>query len=105
MRQRELKRELKQAKDRLGVPQSKWSYDRKSSVVFGFLILDHAFHFLVHVADCMDITNPNMLEALHQETRILEKRVAACKSHILMVTVFDAVPSVPTSPNTARKCS
>ena len=41
----------------------------------------------------MDISDPGLIEALEQETKILEKRVIACKSHLLMVTVFDAAPT------------
>jgi hypothetical protein len=32
------------------------------------------------------------LEALEKETQILEKRVVAAKSHIMMVTCFDINP-------------
>ena len=45
----------------------------------------------------MYVTDSNMssdddgyLEALEKETQILEKRVVAAKSHIMMVTCFDA---------------
>ena len=37
----------------------------------------------------MDYDDANQLEALEKETRILEKRVEACKSRIMMVTCFD----------------
>jgi hypothetical protein len=45
----------------------------------------------VHVEASMDCRNPSFLEALDRETQILRKRVEACKSHILMVTCFDAL--------------
>lgn len=43
----------------------------------------------VHVALHMDRDDPSYVEALGKETAILEKRVAACKSRIMVVTVFD----------------
>lgn len=52
----------------------------------------HLRFFSVHVANCTDLHQSDFLEALRQETKILEKRVIACKSHVMMVTVFDAVP-------------
>jgi kinesin family protein 26 len=45
--------------------------------------------FAVHVAEHMDRDDPDYLEALEKETNILEKRVEACKSRIMMVTCFD----------------
>uniref|UniRef100_A0A5S6Q086 Kinesin motor domain-containing protein n=1 Tax=Trichuris muris TaxID=70415 RepID=A0A5S6Q086_TRIMR len=69
-----LKAELRKAKDRLCVPLGKWTYD-------------------LHVLDCMGFNDSSMLEALTQETKILEKRVNACKSHVQMITVFDSRPS------------
>ncbi|PSN34765.1 hypothetical protein C0J52_21183 [Blattella germanica] len=44
-----------------------------------------------HVEESMDCRDPSFLEALDRETQILRKRVDACKSHILMVTCFDAI--------------
>ncbi len=41
----------------------------------------------------MELTDAGLVEALQQEARILEKRVVACQSHVMMVTVFDAAPS------------
>ncbi|KAJ9595759.1 hypothetical protein L9F63_013046, partial [Diploptera punctata] len=70
--QRELKQELAAAKTRLLIPASRWSYE-------------------LHVEQSMDCRDPGFLEALDRETQILQKRVNACKSHILMVTCFDAI--------------
>ncbi|XP_021928762.1 kinesin-like protein GA13060 isoform X2 [Zootermopsis nevadensis] len=70
--QQELKQELAAAKTRLLIPSTRWSYE-------------------LHVEASMDCRDPSFLEALVQETQILQKRVEACKSHILMVTCFDAV--------------
>ncbi|VDP09139.1 unnamed protein product, partial [Soboliphyme baturini] len=66
-KQEELKKELKRAKKRLCVPSNKWSYD-------------------LHIAEYLDTYSWNVLEALTQETKILEKRVNACKSHVMLVT-------------------
>ena len=43
----------------------------------------------MYVAEQMDRDDPNYVEALEKETSILEKRVEACKSRIMMVTCFD----------------
>ncbi|XP_064622621.1 kinesin-like protein KIF26A [Lineus longissimus] len=69
-KQEELKIELARAKERLMIDRDSWSYD-------------------LHVAEQMDWDDPNYLEALERETKILEKRVDACKSHIMIVTCFD----------------
>lgn len=71
-RQEELKKELALAKSLIMADPCKWSYD-------------------LHVEESMDAADPSFIEALQQETEILEKRVTACKSHIAMVTCFDAV--------------
>ncbi|XP_067009500.2 kinesin-like protein CG14535 [Anabrus simplex] len=71
--QSELKKELAAAKRRLLIPANRWSYE-------------------LHVEASMDHRNPSFIEALQRETEILRKRVEACKSHILMVTCFDAIP-------------
>ncbi|XP_067010239.2 kinesin-like protein CG14535 [Anabrus simplex] len=71
--QKELKEELAAAKQRLLIPSGRWSYE-------------------LHVEASMDHRNPSFIEALQRETDILRKRVVACKSHILMVTCFDALP-------------
>lgn len=47
---------------------------------------------LVYVEDSMDWRDPSFLEALTAETCILQKRVEACKSHVLLVTCFDSCP-------------
>ncbi len=44
----------------------------------------------VHVAEQTKYEDPSHLEALEKETSILEKRVDACKSRIMMVTCFDS---------------
>ena len=43
----------------------------------------------VHVAEAVDHDDPGYLEALQQETIILEKRVEMCQSRIMLVTCFD----------------
>jgi len=43
----------------------------------------------VHVAEALDRDDPGYLEALQQETSILEKRVEMCQSRIMLVTCFD----------------
>ncbi|XP_054002832.1 uncharacterized protein LOC128889317 [Hylaeus anthracinus] len=73
LRQRLLRLELRNAKKRLMVPDTRWSYD-------------------LHVENCMDWRDPSFLEALEAETCILQKRVEACKSHVLLVTCFDSCP-------------
>lgn len=45
----------------------------------------------------MDWRNPSFLEALMAETCILQKRVEACKSHVLLVTCFDSCSQQPTT--------
>ncbi|XP_023287540.1 uncharacterized protein LOC105694763 [Orussus abietinus] len=74
LRQRLLRQELRLAKRRLMVPDDRWSFE-------------------LHVEDSMDWRDPSFLEALESETYILQKRVEACKSHVLLITCFDAVPS------------
>ncbi|XP_076239417.1 uncharacterized protein LOC143182349 [Calliopsis andreniformis] len=73
LRQRLLRLELRDAKRRLMVPDDRWTYD-------------------LHVEDSMDWRDPSFLEALEAETCILQKRVEACKSHVLLVTCFDSCP-------------
>ncbi|XP_044733263.1 kinesin-like protein CG14535 [Chrysoperla carnea] len=68
-----LKIELAAAKARLMIPRSQWNYE-------------------LHVESSMDWRHPGYIEALEAETIILRKRVDACKSHIMMVTCFDAPP-------------
>ena len=44
--------------------------------------------FSVHAANCMDLTNPGLIEAMEQEVRILDKRIIACRNHAMVVTAF-----------------
>ncbi|XP_014681648.1 PREDICTED: kinesin-like protein KIF26B [Priapulus caudatus] len=69
-KQEALKKELADAKGHLMINPSRWSYE-------------------LHVEESMAPTNPSFIEVLEKETHILEKRVAACKSHIMIVTCFD----------------
>ncbi|XP_050461813.1 uncharacterized protein LOC126856885 isoform X3 [Cataglyphis hispanica] len=78
LRQRLLRLELRDAKRRLMVPDTRWDYN-------------------LYVEDSMDWRNPSFLEALTVETCILQKRVEACKSHVLLVTCFDSCPQQPTA--------
>ena len=50
---------------------------------------DHNSFFPVYVAENMNRDDPGYLPALEKETTILEKRIQACKSRIMMVTCFD----------------
>jgi len=43
----------------------------------------------VHVADSMNRDDAGYIEALEHETRVLQKRVVACRSRAMIVTVFD----------------
>uniref|UniRef100_A0A914V5W8 Kinesin motor domain-containing protein n=2 Tax=Plectus sambesii TaxID=2011161 RepID=A0A914V5W8_9BILA len=67
--QENLKHDLRDAKQRLSIPDHKWSYD-------------------LHAAACMELSSPGLIESMEQETRILEKRVVACRNHVMMVTAF-----------------
>ncbi|KYQ46807.1 hypothetical protein ALC60_14191, partial [Trachymyrmex zeteki] len=78
LRQRLLRLELRNAKRRLMVPDARWDYN-------------------LYVEDSMDWRDPSFLEALMAETCILQKRVEACKSHVLLVTCFDSCPQQSTS--------
>ena len=51
----------------------------------------------VHVAGNMKRDEAGYVEALEHETRVLKKRVVACRSRIMLVTVFD-VTSGPLPP-------
>ena len=53
-----------------------------------FLLIRLVFLVAVHVEGSMDYKDPSFVEALERETAILAKRVAACKSRILIVTSF-----------------
>lgn len=105
--QNKLKEELVEAKDRLMVHEDSWSYDCELnhndscidsdaftagceySLSIFIIILWCSSIVAVHVAEHMDRDDPDYLEALEKETSILEKRVEACKSRIMMVTCFD----------------
>lgn len=73
-KQQLLRQELESTYRFLMVDNSKWSYDP-------------------FVEQCLDVDDPAFLEALESETAILEKRVAACKSHLMFVTCFDVTDS------------
>lgn len=75
-KQATLKDELRSAKEALMIDPSTWSYD-------------------LYVAEQMDRDDPHYVQALENETAILEKRVVACKSRIMVVTVFDTSGSPP----------
>ncbi|XP_067943120.1 uncharacterized protein [Watersipora subatra] len=63
-----LKREMAEAKTRLMVPASAWNFD-------------------THVASQADgRDDDDYLEALEKETSTLQKRLDACKSHIMLIT-------------------
>ncbi|ESO85461.1 hypothetical protein LOTGIDRAFT_229450 [Lottia gigantea] len=66
-----LKQELVTAKENIMMERSGWSFD-------------------LFVAEHADLNDPNIIGALVKETEILEKRVIACKSHLMMVTCFDS---------------
>lgn len=55
-----------------------------------FINLSLYFYPTVHVENSMDWRNSSFIEALKAETVILQKRVDACKSHVLLVTCFDS---------------
>lgn len=57
-----------------------------------FTMLNLFFTIAVHVEESMDWRDPSFLEALEAETCILQKRVHACKSHVLLITCFDSCP-------------
>ena len=71
-RQERLKAELSSAKSRIGADPRRWSYELHTE------------------GSGMDPANPNFVEAFRAETSILDKRVKACQSHVLLVTSFDA---------------
>lgn len=84
-RQEELKKELALAKSLIMADPCKWSYE-------------------LHVEESMDAEDPSFVEALQKETEILEKRVTACKSHLTVVTCFDATRArgPPAEPDARR---
>ena len=69
-RQEELKTELSSAKARINSDPAKWSYE-------------------LHTEESgMEHTDPNFVEAFERETAILDKRVQACRSHVVVSTAF-----------------
>ncbi|KAG7160376.1 Kinesin-like protein KIF26A-like [Homarus americanus] len=67
--QRSLKVDLAQAKGNLNVPSDSWSYE-------------------LHVKEDSPLDHRTFVEALARETVILQKRVAAARSRVLIVTAF-----------------
>jgi hypothetical protein len=76
--QQGLKVELRSAKNRINADPKRWSFD---------------LHVADNLTDDMS-TDPSFLEALNHETKVLNKRVAACKSHAVVTTCFDFCPAV-----------
>jgi len=69
-RQEELKNELFSAKARINSDPQRWSYE-------------------LHTEESgMEPTDPNFVEAFERETAILDKRVQACRSHVVVSTAF-----------------
>ena len=50
----------------------------------------------VHVAANLKRDDAGYVEALEHETRVLQKRVVACRSRIMIVTVFDVTSASTT---------
>ncbi|XP_037787213.1 protein FAM76B-like isoform X1 [Penaeus monodon] len=67
--QRALKADLAQAKGNLNVPSDSWSYE-------------------LHIKEDSPMDHRTFVEALARETVILQKRVAAARSRVLVVTAF-----------------
>ena len=69
-KQQHLKGELFCAKSRINSDPGKWSYE-------------------LHTEESgLEPTDPNFVEAFEKETVILDKRVQACKSHVVLSTCF-----------------
>ncbi len=49
-------------------------------------MIELLLYISVHAANCMDINSAGLIEAMEQETRILEKRIIACRNHVMVVT-------------------
>ena len=73
-----LKRELKDAKDRIHAES--WSFEL------------HVEESLNGSPAAIQETDPTFVEALAKETSILKKRVDACKNHAVLQTCFDFKP-------------
>ncbi|XP_028393329.1 kinesin-like protein KIF26A isoform X2 [Dendronephthya gigantea] len=71
-KQVELKRELDQAKSRLLLDGTRWSFYLESAN--------------------MDPEDSNLVQVLEKENKRLEKRIKVCKSRIMLVTSFDILP-------------
>merc|ERR1719192_2144772 len=69
-KQEHLKGELYSAKSRINSDPRRWSYELHTE------------------SSGLDPTDPNFVEAFERETVILDKRVAACKSHVTLATSF-----------------
>ena len=69
-KQEHLKDELYSAKSRINSDPDRWSYELHTE------------------ASGLDPTDPNFVEAFEKETVILDKRVQACKSHVVFSTSF-----------------
>ena len=78
-RQEQLKGELFSAKSRIRSEPDNWSYELHTE------------------ASGLDQADPNFVEAFEAETLILDKRVQACKSHVVLTTCFDNRPVSPHS--------
>jgi len=57
--------------------------------VIGAQSKEISFCLSVHIAENKDRDDPDYLFALERETAILQKRIEACKSRIMIVTCFD----------------
>lgn len=68
-----LKTELLSAKCRINSDPRRWSYELHTE------------------ASGLDPSDPSFVEAFEKETVILDKRVQACKSHVVLSTCFDKV--------------
>ncbi|XP_077995110.1 uncharacterized protein LOC144448694 [Glandiceps talaboti] len=70
-KQQQLKEELASTKAKLMIDSSEWNFN-------------------VNVLEEMDPDTPNYVDALERENEQLAKRLAVCKSHVMMVTCFDS---------------
>ena len=75
-----LKDELSKAKERISADPKRWSFEL------------HVEENLTNSDPGIKDTDPTFVEALDKETKILGKRVDACKSHAILQTCFDYHP-------------
>ena len=75
-----LKDELSKAKERISADPKRWSFEL------------HVEENLTNSDPGIKDTDPTFVEALDKETKILGKRVDACKSHAVLQTCFDYHP-------------